>query len=170
MKIREISLSDTAAFTQLCKETFIDTYAAYNTVEDMQHYVEMNFTENVISQELQNDSLLFFCIEWNNELIAYIKLNSKSFCEAASQINSLEVARLYVKKEFQHKNFGKLLIGKAVEEAVRLKKQGIWLGVWQQNEKAITFYEKQGFEKIGVAKFLLGADWQDDWIMMKLLT
>ncbi len=41
----------------------------------------------------------------------------------------------------------------------------IWLGVWEHNLKAIQFYKKLGFEKIGEHAFYMGEDKQIDEIM-----
>ena len=43
----------------------------------------------------------------------------------------------------------------------------VWLGVWEQNPRAIRFYEKNGFVAFDKHVFKLGNDEQTD-IMMKL--
>jgi ribosomal protein S18 acetylase RimI-like enzyme len=46
----------------------------------------------------------------------------------------------------------------------------LWLGVWDKNEKAIKFYERWGFKKVGSHAFMLGKDAQNDFIMELGLT
>jgi ribosomal protein S18 acetylase RimI-like enzyme len=43
----------------------------------------------------------------------------------------------------------------------------MWLGVWDQNVKAIEFYRRQGLSEFSKHDFLLGNDQQTD-ILMKL--
>ena len=43
----------------------------------------------------------------------------------------------------------------------------IWLGVWEENHRAINFYTKNGFVAFDKHIFVLGEDAQTD-IMMKL--
>jgi len=43
----------------------------------------------------------------------------------------------------------------------------IWLGVWEENPRAINFYKKNGFVEFDKHIFTLGDDEQTD-IMMKL--
>jgi ribosomal protein S18 acetylase RimI-like enzyme len=50
-----------------------------------------------------------------------------------------------------------------------MKKDNIWLGVWEHNHQAIKFYTTWGFEKFGDHLFLLGDDPQTDWLMKKEL-
>ena len=41
----------------------------------------------------------------------------------------------------------------------------IWLGVWQENPKAIQFYTKNGFEVFDQHVFKLGDEEQTDFLM-----
>jgi ribosomal protein S18 acetylase RimI-like enzyme len=45
----------------------------------------------------------------------------------------------------------------------------LWLGVWERNARAIAFYRKQGFERVGAKTFRLGADVQTDDVMARAL-
>ena len=60
-----------------------------------------------------------------------------------------------------------------MEACLNLARQGghkvIWLGVWEHNPRAISFYEKWGFEKFGSHLFMLGNDLQTDLLMKKNL-
>ena len=42
----------------------------------------------------------------------------------------------------------------------------VWLGVWEENHRALQFYEKNGFTVFGKHDFVLGDDVQTD-LMMK---
>jgi ribosomal protein S18 acetylase RimI-like enzyme len=46
---------------------------------------------------------------------------------------------------------------------------GIWLAVNSQNEKAIRFYEKCGYRKVGTKSFRLGAALEHDYVMERTL-
>jgi ribosomal protein S18 acetylase RimI-like enzyme len=54
-----------------------------------------------------------------------------------------------------------------IDKAIELKKEIIWLGVWEKNTKAISFYSKWGFIKFAEHPFVLGDDIQNDWLMKK---
>jgi diamine N-acetyltransferase len=56
---------------------------------------------------------------------------------------------------------------KSLAIAKELKKDIVWLGVWEHNQRAIDFYTKWGFEKFGTHVFQLGDDPQTDWLMKK---
>ncbi len=81
--------------------------------------------------------------------------------------HSLEVERIYVAKEFQGTGLGRRLMEEAVRLATEQKKEYIWLGVWEKNERAIRFYEGKGFYRTGSHTFTVGNDGQTDYIMRK---
>jgi ribosomal protein S18 acetylase RimI-like enzyme len=80
---------------------------------------------------------------------------------------ALEIERIYVLKDFYGKKVGQLLYEKAIELAKQVKSDYVWLGVWEENQRAISFYKKNGFEEFDKHIFKLGNDEQTD-IMMKL--
>jgi diamine N-acetyltransferase len=58
-----------------------------------------------------------------------------------------------------------------MHHAVNLSKaqaeKGMWLAVWQKNERALHFYQKQGFEAVAEGKFELDATHHNPtWIML----
>lgn len=83
--------------------------------------------------------------------------------------NNLEIERIYVLKGYHGKKVGQLLFEKAEDLAQRKQVDFIWLGVWEKNERAIHFYQKNGFEIIDQHIFKLGTDLQTDFIMRKIL-
>ncbi len=56
-------------------------------------------------------------------------------------------------KEFQGTGLGSRLMDEAVRLAAEQKKEYIWLGVWEKNERAIRFYEGKGFYRTGSHTF-----------------
>ena len=79
----------------------------------------------------------------------------------------MEIERLYVFKKFHDKKIGAALMQSCIDVALKQKCEIIWLGVWEHNAKAISFYEKWGFTKFGSHDFILGDDIQKDFLMMK---
>lgn len=83
--------------------------------------------------------------------------------------DALEIERIYIRKNHQKHGLGKKLFNKAVEVALMLDKQKIWLGVWEKNENALAFYKKMGFVQQGQHSFYMGDEEQIDLIMVKSL-
>ena len=79
--------------------------------------------------------------------------------------NSLEIERIYVTSRLKGQGVGRQMIKRSKQIALEKNLDFIWLGVWEQNPKAIAFYEKMGFQPIDKHVFQLGKDAQTDLIM-----
>lgn len=169
IQIKQSSIEDIQTLITVGKETFYETFADSNTEADMQKYLHDNFTEDRLGKELSNPESLFY-IAWEGDTpIGYLKLNEGSAQTEIQDDISLEIERIYVKSAYHGKKVGQLLYDKAVEVALQKSKSSIWLGVWEENPKAIRFYEKNGFTAFDKHVFKMGNDEQTDIMMRKNL-
>jgi ribosomal protein S18 acetylase RimI-like enzyme len=97
-----------------------------------------------------------------------MKLNEGGAQTELQKEDSFEIERIYVLSDFQGKGIGRQLLEKAIQMAKEKKASYIWLGVWEENKRAIQFYKKNGFIAFDEHYFMLGDDKQTD-IMMKLM-
>jgi ribosomal protein S18 acetylase RimI-like enzyme len=102
-----------------------------------------------------------------DSVIGYLKINFGSAQTEPQEDKALEIERIYVVHHFHGKKIGQLLFEKAIQIAQQKKVTFVWLGVWEENHRAIQFYTKNGFEAFDKHIFVLGDDEQTD-IMMKL--
>lgn len=167
--IIKADLGDISALRQIGMQTFYETFAAENTEADMQQYLSENFSDERMIAEVSNPEAFFYIAELNNNIIGYLKLNVGA-AQTEPQENALEIERIYVLKEYHGKNVGQLLYEKAVAVTREMDLQWLWLGVWEQNHKAIRFYEKNGFVPFDKHIFRLGADEQTDVMMRKKIS
>ena len=167
LNIRKLSTVDIDALQQLSRQTFFEAFYDLNTEENMTSYLRDAFSTEKLSAELSNASSQFFFAEIYGRPIGYLKLNTGSAQTDLKEDKGLEIERIYVLAAFQGKKIGQLFCDHALEIAVQGKYDYIWLGVWEENQKAIKFYKKNGFVQFGKHIFQLGDDEQTD-IMMKL--
>ena len=100
-------------------------------------------------------------------MLGYLKLNMGESQTELKDNDALEIERIYVLKDFHGKKVGQLLFDKAITIAKELQLAYVWLGVWEENKKALQFYTKNGFVEFDQHVFVLGDEAQTD-IMMKL--
>jgi len=77
----------------------------------------------------------------------------------------MEIERIYARKEYLGNKVGQILIEKSIEIAKQKKMDYIWLGVWRENPRAISFYSKNGFTEFGTHPFMMGNVEQTDILM-----
>ncbi len=163
--IREAKTEDAETIGKVAAQTFTETFEWYNSAENMRDYNESHFATHQILAEIEDKNAIMYVALINDEIIGYAKLKSSETPEELGNLTSIEIERLYVKKEFHDKKVGLALMNTCVEKAKEKKVNVIWLGVWEQNPKAINFYTKIGFEKFGQHIFQLGDDAQIDYLM-----
>lgn len=167
MEIRKASLNDIERLQEIGKLTFTETFSSANSEENLEKYLNTEFSNEKLTIELSDKYSAFYFVELENKIIGYLKVN---FGQAQTEIkddSSLEIERIYVLKEFHGKKVGQILYEKAVGLAKDNKLKYVWLGVWEENPRAIKFYEKNGFIVFDQHIFKLGNDEQTD-ILMKL--
>ena len=165
--IIKVTTNDIADLQSIGKQTFDETFAAANTEEDMQTYLNESFSTAKLTQELQELNSAFYFALLNNLPIGYLKLNFGAAQTELKEETALEIERIYVLKIFHGKHIGQLLYNQALQVAKQTNVNYVWLGVWEKNLRAINFYKKNGFEEFDKHLFKLGKDEQID-IMMKL--
>jgi len=165
--IRKCRYRDLDILKQLSEATFVETFSEGNSKEDMEAYLEQNFNEARLTEELGNPSSLFFLVLLHDSPAAYMKVNFDAAQTEDGYGNTLEIQRIYVLNGFKSLHIGSMLVQMAVSLAEGLKLDSVWLGVWEKNYRAIEFYKKQGFVQFGSHIFKLGDDLQTD-LLMKL--
>lgn len=169
MMIKKCSLDNARELQKISVETFTETFKDHNSPEHLDTYLQKAYNLEALEQELAARSSHFFFIYWNLEIAGYLKVNTDEAQTEAMDSATLEVERIYVKKQFHRHGLGKALLNKAFEIALVEKKKAIWLGVWEDNANAIAFYQKIGFVHTGSHSFFMGDDEQVDLIMTKTL-
>ncbi len=166
-EIVKASLLDVDVLVHISRTTFYETFAKDNSEENMQLYLNENVTLKKLTEEINHPHSEFYLAKVDDEVIGYLKVNFETAQTELHDKQSLEIERIYVTKEFFGKNIGKLLFEKAVAIARSHNLNYIWLGVWEENLRAISFYKKNGFVVFDTHAFILGTDEQTD-LLMKL--
>jgi ribosomal protein S18 acetylase RimI-like enzyme len=167
IKIRRATLNDIEQLQIIGRQTFQETFSESNSEENMRNYLEEGFSKEKLTAELNNVNSEFYFATLDNKVIGYLKINFGASQTELKDSKSLEIERIYVTKEFHGKSVGQLLYDKAIQIAKQKDTEYVWLGVWEENPRAISFYKKNGFVEFDKHIFKLGDDEQTD-IMMKL--
>lgn len=168
--IRHISLADLSLLQAIGRQSFSETFAAGNTEANMQRYLEEGFSAEKLTTELANKHSRFYFAELDGHVIGYLKLNFGPAQTDLRDDRAVEIERIYVLQAYHGKQVGQLLYEKALEVARGAAAHYVWLGVWEENPRAIRFYEKNGFADFDKHVFKLGEDEQTDILMRLSLT
>ena len=163
--IEECKLTDLHELVAISRSTFFETFAAFNTKEDMDKYFAENLSYDHLLKEFNTPGTKFYFYKDKGEITGYLKLNFDANIQGINDPHAIEIARVYVKASHHGKQQGYTMFLFTCELALHHSSEYIWLGVWKQNPKAIAFYQKIGFEIFGEHTFILGNDVQYDHLM-----
>ncbi|TSA49471.1 MAG: GNAT family N-acetyltransferase [Sphingobacteriales bacterium] len=167
--IKKGSYTVAESLRNLCCETFYNKWKSTNTETDLQTYMNEFFSIEKLTEELNDNRIIYLLAQNANQLIGYTKLNRNKADGDLGNLKSIELQRMYVKEEFTGHGIGQQLMNSAIEIASTDKFKVMWLGVWEQNTEAIKFYKRFGFEFYGSHQFVLGEDITTDLLMKKIL-
>ncbi len=165
--IRYADSSDARMIADISRTTFFDSFASQNTKENIDKFMSAQFNREALMKEVGAEGNIFLLAFEEEELLGYVRMRESENPVRLGDVDSIEIARIYVTRQSIGKGVGKALMKRCIDIAVEKGKETIWLGVWEHNQRAIEFYTKSGFEKFGEHIFMLGDDPQTDWLMKK---
>lgn len=163
--IRKAEISDALELAKTAEETFRATFGHDNSDEDMDLHCEANFGEAIQQAELTDPFILTLLSEDQGVVVGFTQLRwgEQEACVSGSAPG--EIWRLYVVSAWHGLGVAQELMNAALREMVEHGCDAVWLGVWEHNPRAIAFYQKFGFTKVGDHPFYLGNDPQRDLVL-----
>jgi ribosomal protein S18 acetylase RimI-like enzyme len=166
IEIRIATASDASLISKIGASTFYETWRPVNTEEDMQAYLAKAFDVERIREDLANEKVnTFFAAFIEQTPVGYAKLRNDRTNDEFNGEPALELERIYVFKSHQDKYVGRALMDECLKLAREQQYKWFWLGVNIDNNKAIAFYKKYGFEIFGMKSFQLGDAVDDDYLL-----
>jgi|GEM_PF-753005 len=173
--IREAGPGDAKVIAHLAATTFSDTFKhEFRDLQDLHDYLDRTFSEEKIAGSLAKDNNIFWLAFVDDQPAGYAKLKIHSPCphgrSAYSGEDAAQLQKIYVLQEFLALKVGLTLQNILLEKAKALGRNKVWLSVQDRNRRAITFYERTGFEKIADHSFSIGKEDFDFFAMGITLT
>jgi diamine N-acetyltransferase len=167
LRVRRATTADAGLLASLAATTFVETFRADNSVEDMAAYVAETFGEDIQRRELDDPRNVVLLAEREGVGVGYAMLRDGDVPDCVPHDGAIEISRLYATARAIGSGVGRTLMAACLAEAATLGKRTIWLGVWERNARAIAFYERWSFRDVGAHGFQLGSDRQTDRVMCR---
>lgn len=167
LKLHKCTAQDLPLIRELSIKTYRQTFTDITTQRNMEDFLSYAFDSDRLAAELAAEQSDFYLLYCDDQEAGYIKVNNYPCQSDVNDPKSLEIQRIYIDQDFQGKGLGSFLMREAINIAKSLRKEYVWLGVWEHNYKAQSFYSKHGFYRIGAHPFIMGDDEQTDYILRK---
>jgi diamine N-acetyltransferase len=165
IKIRRATGKDAEVVAELGALLFVEAVGDDVDPQDLQRYVGTAFSPEKIAGEIAEASSRFLLAFGAEGVVGYAHLREGTPPACVTGPQPVELVRIYVNTVRIGTGVGKALMQTCLEEARRGHDQTIWLGVWENNHRAIDFYDAWGFRKVGTRQFVLGRAVHNDLIM-----
>jgi ribosomal protein S18 acetylase RimI-like enzyme len=167
VKIMRVNIDEVSLLQRIARTAFAQTFIDHNQPENVEKYLDESFTIKKLTEELKNKNSQFFFALVDNEPVGFLKVNVGAAQTELQNGDGMELQRIYVLQAYHGKTVGQALFDKAKSLAIEGGYPYLWLGVWEENHRALNFYRKNGFVPFDKHIFKMGGEEQTDW-MMKL--
>ena len=159
IEIRLAKKEDAQFIALLGRITFTETFGHFfRDKQDLLDYYNSTFSVHKIKNGIDKPNNIFWIAFVNQLPVGYAKLKLNSKSEFIELKNVCQLQKIYVLKNFLSMKIGFELQNLLLKKAKELEFKQIWLSVLNSNERAIGFYKKNGFEKIGNHDFQIGKE------------
>lgn len=169
IEFRKVEEAEIPLLLEMAERTFRIAYESHpaNNPTDFNGYCKEVFTFEKFRAEWASEQSEYWFSTENQTITGYFKLNFDHHPPETGSQKSVQIERIYVLPEHQNKGIGVAMLEKSEQIGQERGSDYLWLGVWKLNPGAVRFYQRFGFEIIGIDIFVLGSDPQEDWMMGK---
>ncbi len=181
VRIRPAEPTDAAALSALAAATFPLACPPHTTAEAIAAFIAEHFGVGHFAGYLADrDRILLVAEEPATDaageprLVGYTMLvaGEPADADAARAVAArpaIEFSKVYVLADAHGTGTGAALMRTSLEAAQASGAATAWLGVNEENARAIAFYERHGFAKVGRKHFTVGGRVEDDWVFERPL-
>jgi ribosomal protein S18 acetylase RimI-like enzyme len=164
--IRKVTADDLGDLLHISKQTYFESFfEAFNDPDAFAAYTAEIFAPGRLKAELSDLHSEFYFAIHGSDIVGYIKINSCSAQTVFQDNNAAEIERMYILAAHQNRQIGSALLEHAMATAKSKGLKCIWLGVWENNKRAIRFYERHALFKFNTHRYKVGHDDQTDFLM-----
>ncbi|MET3140875.1 MULTISPECIES: GNAT family N-acetyltransferase [unclassified Arthrobacter] len=168
--IRKAIPDDAGPLAALAAVTFPLACPPSSSAEDIAAHVANTLSERHFREYMADSDVTILVIDADGALRGYSLLVNRPAEDAdvafsLKVLPSMELSKCYVHPDHHGLGAAAELMHASLQAATAAGTAGIWLGVNSQNARAIRFYEKSGFRKVGSKSFRLGTTVEHDFVM-----
>ena len=162
--IRVATPADALPLADLAARTFRDAFGAANYAADLALHLKTHYAPEVMRGELEDPEGATLLAEVDGQPAGYAQLVSRDPPLDLGGGGRM-LHRFYLEQSWIGRGIAGPLMAAVQTSARQHGAQYLWLTVWQENPRAIAFYQKCGFVTQGTTMFTVGNDPQVDWVM-----
>lgn len=145
-------------------EVWLGTYLREGVSGFFADYVLSEFTAEKFGNSLSDPELSIWVSDNRIGIDGFVAVCSAATPPLAS-CSPLEITTLYVQPRHQSSGRGAALLQRAMDHCRSIGGQSVWLKVNTKNGRAVEFYLRHGFKKIGSTHFRIADSAYENFVM-----
>lgn len=168
---RLATADDAPALVVLAAATFALACPPGTAQEHIDAYIAEHFTLERFTAHLDDRQRAILLVQDDDgtavgyTMLVFGEPSDADVLAAISRRPTVELSKVYVLPANHGAGVAGTLMSATLDHAASRGVAAVWLGVNQQNAKAIRFYEKSGFRVVGPKTFFVGPERHDDFVM-----
>lgn len=165
MQIRPGRAEDATNLSALAIQVWLQTYATGGISSKISRFVLSEFSVKNFEALLARRSARVFVASVGENLVGYAVVSFGSQCPEDERVR-VELVTLYVQEPFTRKAVGSRLLEQS-ESCAKQEGSSLWLTVNSRNTRAIAFYAKRGYFKVGSTFFELEDEKHENLVLVR---
>jgi ribosomal protein S18 acetylase RimI-like enzyme len=172
--IRTATADDAGSLAELAAVTFPLACPPGSDPKDIAAHLASTLSPGNFRSYLADPAVTVLVIDAGGELRGYSLLVARpardpDVVSVLTELPCTELSKCYVHPDHHGLGAAADLMQATIGSAAATGARGLWLGVNSQNARAIRFYEKSGFRRVGTKSFKLGNTVEHDFVMQRQL-
>lgn len=162
--IRNAEERDAPGLAAVSIEVWLNTYLREGVSSFFADYVLSEFTARKFRVSIGDPNIAIWVSENRIGIDGFVAVCSTATPPLAN-CSKLEITTLYVQPRHQSSGRGIALLQRALAHCRSIGGESVWLKVNAENGRAIQFYLRHGFSKIGSTDFVIGGRAYENFVM-----
>jgi ribosomal protein S18 acetylase RimI-like enzyme len=169
LQLRAAEPDDAGELGKFAARIFDDTFGQSAPAAEVAQFLAAHYGPRQQRAEIEHPGTRTRLVVDGAAIVAFYQLRLSPAEEDGRPGADVEISRFYVASEWHGRGVATPLMDAALADAFAAGARRVWLGVWEENARAIAFYRRCGFEEIGEQLFQLGSVAQRDLVMARPL-
>lgn len=169
IEVRRAGVEDAAMLALVGAATFLDSFAGVLPGEAIVAHCARHHVATVYAGYLARPEVAAWLavMRAGGAPVGYAMLTPPELPEETLRAGDAELKRIYALSRLHGSGVGQRLMETAIAEARARGARRLMLGVYAGNARALRFYERNGFVRVGERRFTVGSLVCDDYVLAR---
>lgn len=166
IQTRKADIYDVEMISFIGRISFSNAFEKVFNPCNLAEYRKKVFDPDTIARSFERENNVYFIAEADDRPVGFAKVQRFSLNDEIESGWQMQLEKIYVLPDYQKSGAGNALLKKVIDFANETGPEYLWLDVYSGNKQAISFYEKNGFQKGSIYHRGFGSQHFEFYMMM----